>query len=62
MICPECNKDFKGITTNHYVTNVGDLESVYKKLESMVRIEMGNDLLKKVNEDFKNHPRRFLCR
>lgn len=56
------NKDFKGITTNHYVTNVGDLESVYKKLESMVRIEMGNDLLKKVNEDFKNHPRRFLCR
>lgn len=56
------NKDFKDISTNHCVTNVGDLESVYKKLESIVRIEIGNDLLKKVNEDFKNHPRRFLCR
>ena len=56
------NKDFKDISTNHCVTNVGDLESVYKKLESIVRIEIGNDLLKKVNEDFKKDARRFLCR
>ena len=56
------NKDFKDISTNHHITNVGDLESVYKKLESMVRIEIGNDLLKKVNEDFRSHTRSFLCR
>ena len=56
------NKDFKDISTNHHVTNVGDLKSVYKKLESMVRIEIGNDLLKKVNEDFRSHTRSFLCR
>lgn len=56
------NKDFKDISTNHHITNVGDLKSVYKKLESMVRIEIGNDLLKKVNEDFRSHTRSFLCR
>ena len=56
------NKDFKDISTNHHVTNVGDLKSVYKKLESMVRIEIGNDLLKKVNEDFRSHTRSFLCK
>ena len=56
------NKDFKDISTNHCITNVGDLKSVYKKLESMVRIEIGNDLLKKVNEDFRSHTRSFLCR
>lgn len=56
------NKDFKNISTNHCITNVGDLKSVYKKLESMVRIEIGNDLLKKVNEDFRSHTRSFLCR
>ena len=56
------NKDFKDISTNHYITNAGDLKSVYKKLESMVRIEIGNDLLKKVNEDFRSHTRSFLCR
>ena len=56
------NKDFKDISTNHCVTNVGDLKSVYKKLESMVRIEIGNDILKKVNEDFRSHTRSFLCR
>ena len=56
------NKDFKDISTNHCVTNVGDLKSVYKKLESMVRIEIGHDLLKKVNEDFRSHTRSFLCR
>ena len=56
------NKDFKDISTNHCITNVGDLKSVYKKLESMVRIEIGNDLLKKVNEDFRSHTRIFLCR
>ena len=56
------NKDFKDISTNHHITNVGDLKSVYKKLESMVRIEIGNDLLKKVNEDFRSHARSFLCK
>ena len=56
------NKDFKNISTNHCITNVGDLKSVYKKLESMVRIEIGNDILKKVNEDFRSHTRSFLCR
>ena len=56
------NKDFKDISTNHCITNVGDLKSVYKKLESMVRIEIGNDILKKVNEDFRSHTRSFLCR
>lgn len=56
------NKDFKDISTNHCITNVGDLKSVYKKLESMVRIEIGNDLLKKVNEDFRSHTRSFLCK
>lgn len=56
------NKDFKDISTNHHITNVGDLKSVYKKLESMVRIEIGNDLLKKVNEDFRSHTRSFLCK
>lgn len=56
------NKDFKDISTNHHITNVGDLKSVYKKLESMVRIEIGNDLLKKVNEDFRGHTRSFLCK
>ena len=56
------NKDFKDISTNHHITNVGDLKSVYKKLESMVRIEIGNDILKKVNEDFRSHTRSFLCR
>ena len=56
------NKDFKDISTNHCVTNVGDLKSVYKKLESMVRIQIGNDILKKVNEDFRSHTRSFLCR
>lgn len=56
------NKDFKDISTNHCVTNIGDLKSVYKKLESMVRIEIGNDILKKVNEDFRSHTRSFLCR
>ena len=56
------NKDFKDISTNHCVTNVGDLKSAYKKLESMVRIEIGNDILKKVNEDFRSHTRSFLCR
>ena len=56
------NKDFKDISTNHCVTNVGDLKSVYKKLENMVRIEIGNDILKKVNEDFRSHTRSFLCR
>ena len=56
------NKDFKDISTNHCITNVGDLKSVYKKLESMVRIEIGNDLLKKVDEDFRSHTRSFLCR
>ena len=56
------NKDFRDISTNHHVTNVGDLKSVYKKLESMVRIEIGNDLLKKVNEDFRSHTRSFLCK
>ena len=56
------NKDFKDISTNHCITNVGDLKSVYKKLASMVRIEIGNDLLKKVNEDFRSHTRSFLCR
>ena len=56
------NKDFKDISTNHHITTVGDLKSVYKKLESMVRIEIGNDLLKKVNEDFRSHTRSFLCK
>ena len=56
------NKDFKDISTNHCITNVGDLKSVYKKLESMVKIEIRNDLLKKVNEDFRSHTRSFLCR
>ena len=55
-------KDFKGITTNYKVTNAGDLEKVYKRLETVIRIELGNDILKKTNEDFRKNTRSFLCR
>lgn len=55
-------KDFKGITTNYKVTNIGDLEKVYKRLETVIRIELGNDILKKTNEDFRKNTRSFLCR
>lgn len=55
------NKDFKDLITNHRIINIGELESVYKKLENTVRMEIGKDLLKRVNEDFRNRTGSFLC-
>lgn len=55
-------KDFKDISTNHVVTNVGDLKEVYEGLERIIRREISKDLLDEVNNDFRDNPRRFLCR
>lgn len=55
-------KDFKGISTNHILRNTGELKGVFKTLENIVRREISNDLLNRVNEDFKRNPRRFLCK
>lgn len=55
-------KDFKYLSTDYTVNNVGDLKEVFKSLENIVRRELSKDLLDKVNSDFRNDPRGFLCR
>lgn len=53
-------KDFKDISTNHTVMNDSKLEDVYKKMEWVIRKELAHDLLKKVNEEFKKDPNKFI--
>lgn len=55
-------KDFKDMVTNYTVMNIGELETVYKELESKIRMELAKDILAKVDEKFRNDPRSFLCR
>lgn len=55
-------KDFKNLTTNHVINNTGELKEVFKRLEGIVRREISADLLDEVNNDFRDNPRRFLCR
>ena len=54
-------KDFKDVSVKHTINNVGELKEVYKNLELIIKWEIANDLLKKVNEDFRSDPRRFVC-
>lgn len=56
------NKDFKNISTDYTVKNIGELKGVYENLERIVRNEMAKDLLDEVNSSFKANPRRFLCK
>ena len=53
-------KDFKDISTNHIVINDSELDDVYKKMEWVIRTEIAHDLLKKVNEEFKKDPNKFI--
>lgn len=55
-------KDFKDISTNHIVRNVGELRKVFNDLSWIVRKEVSADLLEEVNGNFKSDPRRFLCK
>ena len=55
-------KDFKDMVTDHTVMNIGELETVYKELESKIRMELAKDILVKADEKFRNDPRSFLCR
>lgn len=55
-------KDFKDMVTDYVVMNIGELETVYKELESKIRMELAKDILVKVDEKFRNDPRSFLCR
>lgn len=55
-------KDFKDVVTDYTITNEGELETVYKELESKVRMELAKDILIKLDEKFRDNPRRFLCR
>ncbi len=55
-------KDFKDMVTDYIVMNIGELETVYKELESKIRMELAKDILVKVDEKFRNDPRSFLCR
>lgn len=56
------NKDFKGVETEYTVTNVGNIEDVYKTLEGIVKQEIAKDIMARTDEEFRNNPRRFLCR
>lgn len=53
-------KDFKDLITDYVINNVGDLKEIYDGLERILKIEMANDILKEVNCEFKENPRRFL--
>lgn len=55
-------KDFKDMVTDYIVMNIGELETVYKELESKIRMELAKDILIKADEKFKDDPRSFLCR
>lgn len=55
-------KDFKDMVTDHIVMNIGELETVYKELESKIRMELAKDILIKADEKFRDDPRSFLCR
>lgn len=55
-------KDFKDMVTDYIVMNIGELETVYKELESKIRMELAKDILIKADEKFRDDPRSFLCR
>ena len=55
-------KDFKDMVTDYIVMNIGELETVYKELESKIRMELAKDILVKADEKFRDDPRSFLCR
>lgn len=56
------NKMFKNIKTDYIVNNIGEITEVYENIDRIIRYEVSNDLLVKVNEDFHNDPRGILCR
>lgn len=52
--------DFKDIITDYIIKNNDTLVESLQELHKVVRNVVAKDILDKVNEDFKNDPRRFI--